>query len=296
MTLRTRISILTVALLALSLVVLGSTMYALLGRYLTNTLKTELAEASSQIVQTVAGGGVNLYEIGLPATLYAEVGWVVSEPPLTTQSLLEGTIPARSALFEGYRIRLSNSDLERLLLEKEIWAHGQLERRQGEASEPILVRAVLMEAYSAALQRALPVIVLTARPTAEIEASLLGFIRTYIPTAAALLLGGGLLAYLLVRQTLKPLETVARRASAVSLGNFTSLPEPKGNDEAAALVRALNQMLDRLEAAFSSQSRFLADASHELRSPITAIKGHADYLLRRTELTGQQRESLEVIQ
>jgi signal transduction histidine kinase len=295
MTLRTRISVLTGILLALSLVVLGWTTYALLGRYLTNTLKTELAEASGQIVQTVAGGGVNLYEIGLPATLYAEVGWVVSEPPLTPESLREGTIPARSALFEGYRIRLSDTDLERVLLEKEIWAYGQLERREGEASESILVRAVLMEAYSAALQRALPVMVLTARPTAEIEASLAGFINTYIPTAAAILLGGGILAYLFVRRTLKPLEVVARRASAVSLGNFTPLPEPQGNDEAAALVRALNQMLDRLEAAFSSQSRFMADASHELRTPITAIKGHADYLLRRTELTSQQRESLEVI-
>jgi signal transduction histidine kinase len=73
------------------------------------------------------------------------------------------------------------------------------------------------------------------------------------------------------------------------------LPEPEGNDEVAALVRALNGMITRMQKALEAQTRFLQDASHELRTPVTAILGHVGYLLRRTPLTETQRESLEIV-
>jgi signal transduction histidine kinase len=73
------------------------------------------------------------------------------------------------------------------------------------------------------------------------------------------------------------------------------LPEPEGRDEVAALIRSLNRMMARLESTWQAQTQFVADASHELRTPITAILGHVNFLLRRTPLTPQQRESLEVI-
>ena len=55
-------------------------------------------------------------------------------------------------------------------------------------------------------------------------------------------------------------------------------------------------MLGRLEDSFDAQRRFTSDASHELRTPVTAISGHAGYLLRRTNPNEQQRESLRIIQ
>jgi len=55
-------------------------------------------------------------------------------------------------------------------------------------------------------------------------------------------------------------------------------------------------MLDRLQESFETQRRFTADASHELRTPVTAIGGHVSYLLRRTNPTSDQLDSLEVIQ
>ena len=61
------------------------------------------------------------------------------------------------------------------------------------------------------------------------------------------------------------------------------------------LAQALNGMLGRLEASFEAQRRFTSDASHELRTPVTAISGHASYLLRRTSPSGQQQESLKII-
>jgi two-component system, OmpR family, sensor kinase len=61
------------------------------------------------------------------------------------------------------------------------------------------------------------------------------------------------------------------------------------------LAHTLNGMLESLEHSFETQRRFTADASHELRTPVTAIGGHASYLLRRTNPTDQQKESLEAI-
>jgi len=102
------------------------------------------------------------------------------------------------------------------------------------------------------------------------------------------------LAFRLVRQALEPLEWVAKKAEQVS-NKPEKLPELEGHNEVTSLVKSLNRMLARLESAWETQGRFLADASHELRTPVTAILGHVNYLLRRTQITEQQRESLEII-
>src|SRR5690606_31829573 len=52
----------------------------------------------------------------------------------------------------------------------------------------------------------------------------------------------------------------------------------RGHDEIAELAATFNEMLDRLEGAFAAQRRFIDDASHELRTPVTVIRGHLDTL------------------
>ncbi|ACO44957.1 HAMP domain-containing sensor histidine kinase [Deinococcus deserti] len=104
-------------------------------------------------------------------------------------------------------------------------------------------------------------------------------------------------AYLLAGQALSPLRQVQRAAERIGGQNLGErVPEPQTDDEVQALAQALNGMLGRLEQSFESQRRFTSDASHELRTPVTAISGHASYLLRRTSPTGQQAESLKIIQ
>jgi len=132
------------------------------------------------------------------------------------------------------------------------------------------------------------------RPTEDLEATLSQFARIYAGTALFVLLLSLFLARSLVARALEPLEWAARKAEAMS-ARPEPLPEPETRDEVAALVKALNGMLTRLQEAFEAQTRFLQDASHELRTPITAILGHVGYLLRRTPLTEAQRESLEVV-
>ncbi|WP_328774697.1 sensor histidine kinase [Deinococcus aquaedulcis] len=111
------------------------------------------------------------------------------------------------------------------------------------------------------------------------------------------LLTAGTGAYALAGQALQPLRRVQRAAERIGGQNLTErVPVPQTGDEVESLAMALNAMLGRLEGSFEAQRRFTSDASHELRTPVTAISGHASYLLRRTNPSGQQAESLRIIQ
>ena len=103
---------------------------------------------------------------------------------------------------------------------------------------------------------------------------------------AALLIGMPLLAvvvgvatFLFVGRTLRPVEAMRRQAATITSKNLHArLPVPAADDEIAALASTMNTMLDRIEAASAAQRRFVADASHELRSPLATIHANVDLL------------------
>lgn len=102
--------------------------------------------------------------------------------------------------------------------------------------------------------------------------------------------------WFLSRGVLSPLHRITQTAARVT-GNDLSqrVAVPRSNDEIREMSVTLNRMLDRLQESFETQRRFTADASHELRTPVTAIAGHANYLLRRTRPDPEQVDSLTVI-
>jgi len=102
--------------------------------------------------------------------------------------------------------------------------------------------------------------------------------------------------WFLSRQVLAPLKRVTSAASRVSSQDLSQrVPVPRSRDEVWELSTTLNRMLERLQETFDTQRRFTADASHELRTPVTAIAGHVNYLLRRTKPSAEQIESLNII-
>lgn len=83
----------------------------------------------------------------------------------------------------------------------------------------------------------------------------------------------------LSRAIFKPLGQVTKTAREISIGNMNRrLAVGDSGDEVSELSVTFNTMLDRLEESFARQQRFIADASHELRTPITVIRGYADIL------------------
>jgi signal transduction histidine kinase len=89
----------------------------------------------------------------------------------------------------------------------------------------------------------------------------------------------GVATFLFVGRTLRPVEAMRRQATTITSKNLHArLPVPAADDEIAALAETMNTMLDRIEAASAAQRRFVADASHELRSPLATIHANVDLL------------------
>ncbi|WP_019550847.1 sensor histidine kinase [Thermus scotoductus] len=289
MTLRSRITLLTAGLLLVTLLVLGLALEGLLRGFLYRSLRQELLEASNQVVRLLNLGGQTLLEAGLPASLYAELQLLPEENPALLAR--EGGISLqKSPTLGSQRLLLKEADYRTLLERGEAWAYAELPREGPPLKLLVYARRVEVNLSGTVWQGAL----LVGKPVESLESTLSQFARIYAGTALLVLLLSILLARSLVARALEPLEWVARRAEAIT-ARPEPLPEPEGRDEVATLVRALNGMLSRMQEAFLAQTRFLQDASHELRTPITAILGHVGYLLRRTPLTEAQRESLEIV-
>ncbi|HYZ67608.1 MAG TPA: HAMP domain-containing sensor histidine kinase [Mycobacterium sp.] len=83
-----------------------------------------------------------------------------------------------------------------------------------------------------------------------------------------------------VGRALAPVEAIRREVDEISAAQLhRRVPQAKADDEIGRLASTMNRMLERLESARNSQRRFVSDASHELRSPITTIRQHAEVAL-----------------
>jgi signal transduction histidine kinase len=105
-------------------------------------------------------------------------------------------------------------------------------------------------------------------------------VQTAAGVSLAVLLIASALAWVIAGRVLDPLRTLRTTAQAITETDLTQRIDVHGNDEIAELGRTFNAMLDRLEAAFASQRAFVSDAGHELRTPITIVRGHLELLAK----------------
>jgi signal transduction histidine kinase len=102
-----------------------------------------------------------------------------------------------------------------------------------------------------------------------------------------------LLGYLLATAGLRPVEAMRRRAGEVSLDRRGErLPLPEAKDEIRRLGETLNEMLDRLRSSFERERRFVADAGHELRTPVAVVRAELEGALRAGGHDPHVREAL----
>ena len=118
----------------------------------------------------------------------------------------------------------------------------------------------------------------------------LAFLAAGLPMVLLVGVGGG---YWLVKRALLPVDQIAASAQRISSRNLSErLPVARTGDELERLSLALNHMIGHLDEAFQHSRRFMADASHEMRTPLTVMHGELESLVQEPGLAPLYRRRL----
>ncbi len=132
-------------------------------------------------------------------------------------------------------------------------------------------------------------VLLVAKSLSDVDATTLLLQSLLLISGVATLAGTLIASWLIATRVLHPLSELVATARSIAastargtrIGNLSRrVPQPRGRDEMAQVVETFNEMLASLESATQAQRRFVADASHELRAPLTTIQGNLAFLQR----------------
>ena len=124
-------------------------------------------------------------------------------------------------------------------------------------------------------------VVVVGQSLEDRDEALTSAVRSFAVGGPVAILVASVIGYLLATAGLSPVEAMRRRAGEIVLGDESDLlPLPAARDEVRRLGETLNDMLGRLRRSFERERRFVADASHELRTPIAVIKTELESALR----------------
>ena len=127
----------------------------------------------------------------------------------------------------------------------------------------------------------------------DIEASLETLLEVLLIAMVFIVLLFGFGSYLLTGQALRPVDQITRKADQISYSNLNErIRVYNEEDELANLSRVLNILLERLQKAFESQQRFLGDAAHELKTPMSVLRAHWEREVNNPELSMDMKEKI----
>ena len=253
---------LAVLLLVFMLVVTNAVARETTRQQLVDTLRSNLAYIEVQEQKPSIDTNFSYYHNGITTLVYSK-----------NETLLAGQIPVTyhaQVPFENGIIRsIESEDSEYLVLDLWLasdWDHGVWLRGLAEAPD------------TAALSKNLLIIAFLALPV---------FI---------ILAGWG--SYHIARRAFRPLDHITATAEAINDANDLSgrITVSSKNAEFSRLANDFNQMFERLERSFEAEKQFTSDASHELRTPVSIIKGACEYAEKYDETPEDHAETISMIQ
>jgi heavy metal sensor kinase len=190
--------------------------------------------------------------------------------------LPDGPIIEKSRNLDDYELPLSEQ--ARRVRETDEPLLETLDERSATALPATLAKLRLLTVYEGN-QKGNPFYLQVGVSLERMRASIQQLRRQFLIAIPAALTVAAVASWLLARRSLAPIGEIVRQTREYSAAQLDRrIRERPGRDEVAELVSTINKMLERLEAAFRAQELFIANASHELQTPVSVLLGEAQVL------------------
>jgi len=280
MSIRVRLTLWYTAVLTIFIVGLGAIVYAVLALNLTAGLDRTLRDTANQVVSTArVQPFLNIQVITIPeldvfgSSVYIEV------------VDLDKDVVRKSANLQRFSQPLDDAGLQQVESARQPLTRDV---RTGGAHLRVLTVPLQVDSQLAGYLQ-------VGTPREPVDNALRQLLVVLVLGGLGAILASAVVGRVLATQALRPIDTITQTALAISRADDLDkrILQVGPQDEVGRLAATFNIMLDRLEGLFRAQQRFIADISHELRSPLTTIRGNVD-LLRR--MNSVDKPSLDAIQ
>ncbi|WP_309080798.1 HAMP domain-containing sensor histidine kinase [Zhihengliuella sp.] len=290
MSLRSRMLLALLGMLALVCLVIGVVTYSAMSSQLHHRLDQDVAQAAERSASHLSQSGT-ADPLRAPGQASGTLSFLLVDDRLGVGGVLDSTTGERRTVSA-----LSPGDAEALLRTPPDGRARTLQLSLGG------YRVIALEVRGTTL--------VTGLPTAPVQSTLGQLAWTITLVAASGLVATGLVGSLIVRRSLEPLERVAAvadgaarlplEAGRVELAERVRAVDATPGTEAGTMGAALNRLLDNVTSALQARQeteerlrRFVGDASHELRTPLAAIRGYAELVGATEHLSDDGRSGLD---